>query len=120
MGYKLKDWEIIRGEEQMKRALKDGPIACSLNVAQLMDATHFDEPGVDRKKIFSKQVQRVNVDHAINIVGYGHEKGNPHNKYWIIKNSWGLGWNDNGKFKLKMGKDNLGIEGDCAIPIFFD
>jgi len=45
------------------------------------------------------------VNHAVLAVGYGVENGIP---YWLIKNSWGEDWGDNGYFKMEMGKNMCG------------
>ena len=45
--------------------------------------------------------------HAIEIVGWGKEKNQ---KYWIIKNSWGVEWGLNGYFKMIRGNNNCKIE----------
>jgi hypothetical protein len=42
------------------------------------------------------------VNHGVVIVGYNDAGG-----YWIVKNSWGSGWNGNGYFKVGYG--------ECAI-----
>ena len=41
------------------------------------------------------------VNHAVLAVGYGVENDVP---YWLIKNSWGAEWGDNGYFKMEMKK----------------
>jgi len=37
------------------------------------------------------------IDHAVAMVGYGNEDGKD---YWIVRNSWGAGWGDNGYIKI--------------------
>jgi len=37
------------------------------------------------------------VNHAVVAVGYGNEDGMD---YWLIKNSWGADWGDNGFFRM--------------------
>jgi len=40
-------------------------------------------------------------DHVVALVGYGVENGQ---EYWLIKNSWGTSWGEQGYVKL--AKDN--------------
>jgi len=53
----------------------------------------------------------MELDHDISVVGWGIEDGT---KYWLIRNSWGTYWGENGMFKLIRGINNLNIEGYCS------
>ncbi|KAK8515456.1 hypothetical protein V6N13_139565 [Hibiscus sabdariffa] len=54
------------------------------------------------------------VNHAVLAVGYGVENGVP---YWLIKNSWGANWGDNGYFKMEMGKNMCGVSTCASYPV---
>ncbi|CAL1413889.1 unnamed protein product [Linum trigynum] len=56
----------------------------------------------------------MDVNHAVLAVGYGVEDGVP---YWLIKNSWGADWGDNGYFKMEMGKNMCGVATCASYPI---
>ena len=56
----------------------------------------------------------MDVNHAVVAVGYGVEDGVP---YWLIKNSWGESWGDNGYFKMELGKNMCGIATCASYPI---
>ena len=48
---------------------------------------------------------RTDVDHAVVVVGWGQAKDASGNNlpYWILRNSWGKGWGEQGYFKVKRG-----------------
>merc|ERR1711962_1245048 len=46
------------------------------------------------------------LNHEVTVVGYGHESGKD---YWLVKNSWGSRWGDNGYIKIKRGSGHCGI-----------
>lgn len=50
------------------------------------------------------------INHAITIVGYTSDA-------WIIKNSWGPRWGENGFFRLARGSNMCGINTEIAYPI---
>ncbi|KAM0952507.1 putative cathepsin H [Dioscorea sansibarensis] len=56
----------------------------------------------------------MDVNHAVLAVGYGVENGIP---YWLIKNSWGSDWGDNGYFKMELGKNMCGVATCASYPI---
>jgi cathepsin B len=45
--------------------------------------------------------------HAIKIMGWGTENGNP---YWLVANSWNEDWGDHGFFKIDKGHNQCQIE----------
>ena len=49
-----------------------------------------------------------NLDHAVTAVGYGVENGK---EYYIIRNSWGADWGEQGYVRMAAGKDGNGVCG---------
>jgi len=96
---------ILFGEDDIKRdILKNGPVVATSQV-------HVDflpyKSGVYHK---ADEVPRFSGFSAVKIVGWGVENGtdgepNKGNKYWIIQNSWGDDWGENGYARISMGQE---------------
>lgn len=54
------------------------------------------------------------VDHDVVVTGWGEDQGKP---YWLVRNSWGTWWGENGWFRIIMGINNLGIESRCDFGV---
>lgn len=49
------------------------------------------------------------TNHAVLVVGFGTDT-KTREPYWIVKNSWGPEWGENGYFRIRRGTDECGIE----------
>jgi cathepsin C len=61
------------------------------------------------------------VDHSVLLVGWGTDPISGE-KFWILQNTWGPQWGEEGFFRIKRGSDELGVESICesASPIIVD
>ncbi|KAK7291578.1 hypothetical protein RIF29_06839 [Crotalaria pallida] len=61
----------------------------------------------------------TDLDHGVAIVGYGETQDGT--KYWIVRNSWGAGWGEQGYIRMQRGiskKQGLcGIAMEASYPI---
>jgi len=48
------------------------------------------------------------LNHAVTVVGYGHDTASGKD-YWLVKNSWGSWFGENGYIKVKRGTGHCGI-----------
>uniref|UniRef100_UPI00398EEC1B procathepsin L-like n=1 Tax=Pristiophorus japonicus TaxID=55135 RepID=UPI00398EEC1B len=93
--------------EIMKIVAKHGPISVSVFMSeaflQFTGTDIFDDPYCNQKP-----------NHVATLVGYVNKATE---KYWIIKNSWGKSWGNDGFMKMIMGKNMCGITHLCHYPI---
>eukprot|EP00466_Bigelowiella_natans_P002692 jgi/Bigna1/70158/fgenesh1_pg.11_\ len=93
-------------EQLMKEEIyKNGPIVAAFNAPSNLFSYHrgvFSGGHPDKDDNWEK------TNHAIVVVGWGvSDQGN---KYWIVKNSWGEFWGEDGYFKMKRGTDDCAFE----------
>jgi len=86
-----------------------GPVSCGVDATAGLDAFQGGY-------VYEEYQDTPRLNHDVSIVGWGQVNGT---EYWIIRNSWGTPWAENGFFRLWTGKPkyNLGIELDCAFAV---
>jgi len=102
--YGVDEFGTVSGEQNMLQEIyQRGPIACGIAVPQALD----DYTG----GIYCDDSGDLEIVHDISVVGYGEEDGN---KYWLVRNSWGSHWGEEGMFRVCRGTNNIAIESDCS------
>ncbi|XP_047735535.1 dipeptidyl peptidase 1 [Hyalella azteca] len=85
----------------MEALVKEGPIAVDFNVESDFSGYHqgiyVHLPAV--KRDFDPV---YTVNHVVLVVGYGVDEASGM-KYWIVKNSWGQDWGEQGYFRIRRG-----------------
>eukprot|EP00730_Choanoeca_flexa_P016127 TRINITY_DN7560_c0_g1_i1.p1 TRINITY_DN7560_c0_g1~~TRINITY_DN7560_c0_g1_i1.p1 ORF type:complete len:630 (+),score=144.81 TRINITY_DN7560_c0_g1_i1:189-1892(+) len=101
----------VAGEHNMMAEIyARGPIAATIAVPAALETWAGNG-------VFNDTTGAMGLDHEISVVGWGVTDDRQAIPYWIIRNSWGTYWADDGWFYLIRGTNNLGIEahGDWAV-----
>jgi len=54
------------------------------------------------------------LDHCVQLVGYDMTQSTP---FWIVRNSWGTDWGENGYIRLQYGQDTCGCADEATSAI---
>lgn len=105
-------------EDLMKvQLVKNGPMSVSFEV---LDDFFQYKGGIYHHTGLGRNLGKFNpfqlTNHAVLLVGYGAD-GTTGEKFWIVKNSWGENWGENGYFRIRRGTDEVSIE-SLAVESF--
>jgi cathepsin L len=93
---------INQDPESLKSALQNGPASISLYASS--NSFHLYTGG-----ILNDRECPTTVNHAVHTIGWGEENGQ---EYFIVRNSWGPSWGENGYIRIAVAPDlPLGICG---------
>jgi cathepsin L len=105
--------DIEEGSEDdlADKVANNGPVAIAIDASnwsfQLYTSGIYDEPDCSSEWL----------DHGVGAIGYGTEGGV---NYWLVRNSWGLDWGENGYIRMVKNKNNQCGEATAAsvaVPV---
>jgi cathepsin X len=110
------DYKRLSGRNAIKREImNNGPITCTMDVTDRFEYSYLSG-------IYEEYRPNTLANHVVSVVGWGI---NDYIEYWIVRNSWGIFFGEQGFFRIvtssyrnRSGDDwNLGIEKECSYPV---
>lgn len=93
----------LKNEEKLRELLVvNGPISIAIDVIDIIDY---------KQGVASTCRNDNGLNHAVLLVGYGVKNNIP---YWILKNSWGTEWGEDGYFKVQRNINSCGMMNEYA------
>lgn len=106
---------ILFAEEKILKKIvaKVGPVSVIIDGSH--DSFKLYKGGIYFEPACRNGLESLN--HAALLVGYGTDNETQQD-YWLIRNSWGLGWGDKGYIKIARNKDNhCGVASQVSYPL---
>ncbi|KAG9268258.1 procathepsin L isoform X7 [Astyanax mexicanus] len=104
--------ELPKGEEKdlQKAVVAVGPVSVAIDSSNktflLYQSGIYNEP----------YCSSYNVNHGVLVVGYNTDSSG--REYWVVKNSWGVQWGEQGYIRMSRNKDNqCGIATRASFPL---
>merc|ERR1712045_773556 len=98
--------DVARSEAALRNAVGTvGPVSIAIEADQR--AFQFYNGGVLTKGCGQR------LDHGVLLVGYGTENSQD---YWIVKNSWGPSWGEQGYIRIAQGSNLCGLSNQASYP----
>lgn len=105
--------DITQGSEaDLETAVGQQPVSVAI------DASHSSFQLYSAGVYHEKACSTTELDHGVLAVGYGTDTTSSKKDFWIVKNSWGLNWGQQGYIFMTKGKKNeCGIASSASYPI---
>lgn len=105
VGANITSWKMAPTDEnQLAQWLIDnGPVSIAINAGPMQ----YYVGGIADPLLCNPK----HLDHGVLLVGFGVGKNwlGKEEPYWIIKNSWGTGWGEQGYYRIIRGKGKCGL-----------